>query len=91
MKTSVQLERHLKGVANHRKIDILFVVRDNDYITLEEIADTLECNIKTISEHTQRLVHAGLLNKKYSGRAVIHSLSPYGKRIVRFLQTFSHS
>ena len=91
MKTSTQLERHLKGVANHRRIDILFTVRDHNQITLEKIADKLECNIKTISEHTHRLVHAGLINKKYSGRSVIHSLSPYGKRIVRFLQTFSHS
>ena len=91
MKTSVQLERHLKGVANHRRIDILFVVREYDQITLEKIADKLECNIKTASEHTHRLVRAGLINKKYNGRMVTHSLSPYGKRIIRFLQTFSHS
>lgn len=87
-KTSKQLERHFKGIANHRRIDILFLVKNFDGITLEEIADKLKCNFKTISEHTRRLVYAGLLNKKYKGRAVAHSLSPYGQRFIEFMEIF---
>lgn len=87
-KTSKQLERYFKGVANHHRIDILFLVNKNDGITLEAIAEKLDCNIKTISEHTRKLVQAGLLNKKYMGRSVLHSLSPYGKIIIQALQTF---
>lgn len=45
-------------------------------------------NIKTMSEHTRRLVQSGLLNKKNLGRHVTHSLSPYGIRFVKFLLTF---
>ena len=88
MKTSKQLERYFKGAANHRRLEILLLVAENHGITLEEIAGTLKCNIKTTSEHTRRLVQAGLLNKKYQGRAVAHSLSPYGKNFVRFIKTF---
>mgnify|MGYP001568248671 CR=1 FL=1 len=88
MKTAKQLERHLKGISNHRRIEILRKVEKSDGITLEEIADELGCNIKTISEHTRRLVQAGLVNKKYQGRSVAHSLSPYGKRIVEFINAF---
>lgn len=88
MKTAIQLERHLKGISNHRRIEILREVNKSDGITLEEIAEQLNCNIKTISEHTRRLVQAGLVNKKYQGRTVEHSLSPYGKRIVKFIDTF---
>ncbi len=91
IKTSTQLERHFKGIANHRRIDILFLVKNFDGITLEEIADKLKCNFKTISEHTRRLVQAGLLNKKYQGRTVAHSLSPYGKKVIKFIQTFQYS
>jgi len=91
IKTSKQLERHFKGIANHRRIDILFLVKNFDGITLEEIADKLKCNFKTISEHTRRLVQSGLLNKKYQGRTVAHSLSPYGKKFVKFIQTFQYS
>jgi DNA-binding MarR family transcriptional regulator len=91
IKNSKQLERHFKGIANHRRIDILFLVKQAEGITLEEIAGKLQSNFKTISEHTRRLVQAGLLNKKYRGRNVTRSLSPYGQEFVRFITTFSHS
>jgi DNA-binding MarR family transcriptional regulator len=88
MKTSKQLERYFKGAANHRRLDILFLVTRRDRLTLGQIADTLDCNLKTISEHTRRLVQAGLINKKYRGRKVEHSLSPYGKLFIRFTKQF---
>lgn len=91
VKTSKQLERHFKGIANHRRIDILFLVQGHDTITLNEIAKTLQCNFKTISEHTRRLVQAGLIDKKYRGRTVAHSLSPYGKKLISFLKILSYS
>ena len=91
MKTSKQIERHFKGVANHRRIDILFLVFAHPDISVEGIAKHLDVNFKTISEHTKRLVQAGLLNKKYRGRNVIHSLSPYGEKFLKFIKTFQHS
>ena len=90
-KTSKQLERHFKGIANHHRIEILLLVNTNDQITVEGIAESLGSNIKTISEHTRRLVQAGLLNKKYQGRTVAHSLSPYGRMLVAFIRTFQDS
>ncbi|OGG55051.1 hypothetical protein A3D62_00210 [Candidatus Kaiserbacteria bacterium RIFCSPHIGHO2_02_FULL_49_11] len=88
MKKAKQLERYFKGAANHRRLDILFLVGTHDGLTLDAIADALDCNVKTISEHTRRLVQAGLLNKKYQGREVLHSLSPYGKKFVLFSRKF---
>lgn len=87
-KTSQQLERHLKGIANHHRIDILILVAKNPGITLEQIAESLDCNMKTISEHTRRLVQGGLLNKSYQGRKVEHALSPYGLRFYEFITHF---
>ena len=91
IKTSKQLERHFKGIANHRRIDILLLVKKEEGITLDEMADKLNCNFKTLSEHTRKLVQAGLLNKKYKGRAVAHSLSPYGQKLIAFIKTFQYS
>ena len=88
MKTPKQFERYFKGAANHRRIAILFVVGNDDGVTLEGIANTLDGNFKTISQHTRSLVHAGLLNKKYRGREVTHSLSPYGRSFLNFMKTF---
>lgn len=91
IKTAKQMERHFKGVANHRRIDILELVASRNGIALEAIADELRCNIKTISEHTRRLVQAGLVEKKYHGRLVIHTLTPYGVIFHKFVTTFQHS
>lgn len=88
LKTARQLERHFKGVANHRRIAILLLVLKNPSITLEDISENLECNLKTISEHTRRLVQAGLMNKNYRGRKVEHRVSPYGKRFCNFISRF---
>ncbi len=88
MKNAKQLERHFKGAANHSRIEILFTISINPDITVEGIADNLHKNFKTVSEHTRRLVHAGLVNKSYKGRSVLHVLSPYGIRFVQFIKTF---
>ncbi|OHA89408.1 MAG: hypothetical protein A2653_02085 [Candidatus Zambryskibacteria bacterium RIFCSPHIGHO2_01_FULL_43_25] len=91
LKSSRQLERHLKGVANHWRIEILLIIGSNQGISLDEINSKLKTNIKTISEHTRRLSQAGLVEKHYKGRIVEHRLSPYGKIFLQFIKTFSHS
>jgi DNA-binding MarR family transcriptional regulator len=88
MKTPKQLERYFKGAANHRRLEILFLIRRKNDLTLDKISKILGCNIKTISGHTSRLLQAGLLNKKYRGREVVHSLSPYGQLFVDFAKSF---
>ena len=88
MKTSKQFERYFKGSANHHRISILLLVSKSDGITLEDISTNLGVSFKTISGHTNKLVQAGLLNKKYQGRNVVHSLSLYGIKFVKFIQTF---
>lgn len=88
MKTAKQLERYFKGAANHRRIDILALVHKHEDVSVEEIAELLKANVKTISSHTHSLARAGLLNKKYKGRRVEHGLSPYGEAFLAFMKTF---
>jgi len=91
IKTAKQMERHLKGISNHWRIAIVLLLNDRKALTLEGIVEKLEMNEKTASEHTRRLVQAGLINKRYLGRTVEHTLSPYGKVFASFIQTFQHS
>jgi len=91
LKNSKQMERHFKGIANYRRIDILLILDKEEDITLDQLTEILKGDFRTISEHTRRLAHAGLLNKNYMGRTVLHSLSPYGKQFVKFIKTFQHS
>lgn len=90
MKTTKQMERYLKGMANHYRIAILLLISTNKNITLETIVEKLKANEKTIGEHTRRLVTAGLVSKEYRGKFVEHNLSPYGKVFVNFLKQFQN-
>jgi len=87
-KTPRQLERYFKGAANHRRIEILFLIAKDEGISLNNICRKVKGNTKTISEHTKKLVQSGLLNKIRKGREVGHSLSPYSKRFLKFLKSF---
>lgn len=88
VKTAKQMERHLKGMANHYRIEILLLLSQHPDLTLDSLIKNLDANQKTVSEHTRRLQHAGLINKKYQGRFVEHTLSPYGELFVHFLKSF---
>lgn len=89
MKTVKQLERYFKGVSNHRRVEILLLVSRAPNISLKKIAESINCDIKNACQHAQKLVQAGLLNKKYIGRMVGHSISPYGKKFITFMKSFS--
>ena len=88
IKTAKQTERHLKGMANHYRIEILLLIASNTGVTLEDIVRGIGANEKTIGEHVRRLYVAGLINKKYRGKFVEHTLSPYGNTFAKFLATF---
>jgi len=90
LKTAKQMERHLKGISNHYRIEILLLIDKEKEITLEAIVTRLKANPKTIGEHTRRLFQAGLINKEHYKNYVRHSLSPYGKKFVGFLKSFQN-
>ncbi len=81
------MEKYFKGVANHRRIDILDLVFRVPNITVEGIAEKLDCNFQVVAVHAQKLSRVGLVDKKYIGRAVGHTISPYGKKFLRFINT----
>ncbi len=87
VKTAKQMERHIKGVSNHYRIEILLAVSARENITLDDLVERLNASQKTLSEHTRRLAQAGLITKKYRGRFVEHTLSPYGRIFVAFLKS----
>ena len=49
------MERHLKGMSNHYRIEILLLIADQNGITLDGIVETIGANEKTLGEHTRRL------------------------------------
>ncbi len=88
IKTAKQYECYFKGVANHRRVEILIAIDKSPGITLDQLATKLRCNAKTFSEHCRKLTQALLIEKKYNGSKVQHFLTPYGKKFILFLKSF---
>jgi predicted ArsR family transcriptional regulator len=87
MKKPRQLERMVKGFANHRRIEIMVLLEKTPELSLIEISEELHINFKTGSEHLRRLTFAGLIMKRNAGSSVRHALTEDGKLTLKFLRT----
>jgi len=83
-----QLERVFKGVANHRRIEILQLLQAEPRLSLWQIRERVPMGRQTVCEHVHRLARARLVRKKSRGREVEHSLAPLGQKILQHLPLF---
>ncbi|KKW19776.1 MAG: Transcriptional regulator, MarR [Parcubacteria group bacterium GW2011_GWA2_51_10] len=81
------LERRVKGFSNHRRIQILELLRKKPELSVEEISEELRINFKTGSEHIRRLAIAGLVLKRNAGHSVRHKLTRRASQVLKFLRT----
>ncbi|OGG45323.1 hypothetical protein A2673_00250 [Candidatus Kaiserbacteria bacterium RIFCSPHIGHO2_01_FULL_50_13] len=80
-----RLERLVRGFSNHRRIQILELLRREPELSVEEIASSTKTNHKTVAEHIRRLAIAGLVLKRNEGTAVRHKLTSRAHRVLKFL------
>ena len=80
-----QLETLFKGVANHRRIQILQLLQNEPSLSLWRIRERVPMGRQTVCEHVRRLASAKLVQKKYKGREVEHTLAPLGQRVLYLL------
>ena len=79
-----ELSRIFKGVANHWRIAIIFLLAKKPELSVSEISEMLKVDIKTLSEHLRKLLLAGLIMKRYEGNFVRHALTARGRSILKF-------
>jgi len=79
-----ELEKIFKGVANKRRIQVVELLYRRPELSLIEIAEELDVDIKLLSEHVRKLVYAGLVIKRHDGNFVRHRLTDRGKAIQQF-------
>lgn len=85
-KSNRQLERIVKGFANHRRIEILQILDKEPELSVDEISEKLEINYKTASEHIRRLAITGLIMKRSDSMNVRQRLTTRGESILKFLR-----
>lgn len=81
------LERILKGVSNHRRVEVIDTLERQPELSVTEISERLSIDFRTASEHLRKLVIAGLVMKRYEGATVRHSLTFRGKTLLKFCRT----
>ena len=81
------LERWMRAVGNHRRIEILNLLNENPELSVSEISEKLRINMKTASDHIRRLTIAGLIMKRSQGKNIRHKLTIRGNNILTFLRT----
>ncbi len=82
-----KLERVTKGYSNHRRIEMMFLLKNKPELSLIDVVRELNINFKTASEHMRRLTIAGLIIKRHDGNSVRHKLTTQGETILKFLRT----
>lgn len=85
-KIAKRIERVFKGVAHHKRARILeFIAKENN-TTLWQISQGLDIEFRNASHHTEIMEKAGLIEKKYAGRSMMHFLTPYGQKVYDFFK-----
>lgn len=81
------LERLVRGFANHRRIQLMEVLKETPEMSVDEIAKLLNINYKTAADHLRRLAIAGLVLKKSDSVSIRHKLTARAEYILKFLRT----
>ncbi|OGI63646.1 hypothetical protein A2914_01690 [Candidatus Nomurabacteria bacterium RIFCSPLOWO2_01_FULL_41_21] len=81
-----KLERIIKGVANHRRIQILELLQKEPELSVQEIANNLNSEMKNISAHINKMAIAGLLMKRSDSKSIRHKLTKRGNVILKFVR-----
>jgi DNA-binding transcriptional ArsR family regulator len=82
------IERVMKGVANHRRAQILYMLKEKPELSVSEISKNLGIDFRTVSEHIRKMTHAGLVMKRSDSVSIRHKLTDLGQRIFEFTATY---
>ncbi|MDO8594585.1 MAG: winged helix-turn-helix domain-containing protein [bacterium] len=85
-KTYRELERIVRGFANHRRIQILEMLKKQPEMSVDEIAAFLDISYKTVAAHVHRLAVGGLVLKRNQDVSVRHRLTSRAEFILKFLR-----
>ncbi len=76
MTKTKEIARILKALANHRRLEILSVLKKKKDITVGEIAQDIHLSFKSTSRHLAVLATAGIVDKEQIGLEVYYEISP---------------
>lgn len=75
-----------KGLANHRRLQILDLLGENPELSVNEISKLVGTDFNNASSHLNRLLISGLVMKRHDGNFVRHKLTVRGLNILKFFR-----
>jgi len=78
------IERLLKGFANHNRLKILELLEKEPELSVVDIAEKLKIGYENASDHIRKIATSGLLMKRNDGPSVRHKLTPLALSILAF-------
>ncbi len=82
-----QMEKIIRGFSSHRRIQILYLLKDEPELSVSDISDRLKIGYENTSDHIRKMAQAGLLLKRNDGNNVRHKLTPRALSILVFCKT----
>lgn len=79
-----QMERVVKGFANHRRLQILELLKEEPELSVDDVAEKLRIGYENASDHIRKMAIAGLVLKRNDGPSVRHKLTPRAESILVF-------
>ena len=86
-KSNRELERIVKGFANHRRLQILKLLQKEPELSVQEIAEKVKSDFKNVSSHINKMATSGLLIKRNDFHSVRHKLTRRGIEVLKFVRT----
>jgi len=83
-KTYRGLERIVKGFANHRRLEILDLLKREPELSVEDVAERLTIGYENASDHLRKMAIAGLVLKRNEGNMVRHKLTERADSVLVF-------
>ncbi len=79
-----KVELVVKGFANHRRLQMIELLREKPELSVADIAGKLRIGYENASDHIRKLAIAGLVLKRSDGPSVRHRLTPLAESILVF-------
>ncbi|OGG45356.1 hypothetical protein A2673_04135 [Candidatus Kaiserbacteria bacterium RIFCSPHIGHO2_01_FULL_50_13] len=79
-----KIECIVKGFANHRRVQIMDLLRRNPELSVDDISERLDIGYENASDHVRKLATSGLVMKRNDGPSVRHKLTTRGELVLMF-------
>ncbi len=82
-----KLERIIKGFGNHRRLQIMQLLKREPELSVDDISSRLNIGYENASDHIRRMAIAGLVLKRNEGKNVRHKLTQRALDVLTFCKT----